>query len=525
MTVDSRLHDDAHDAVRSMLEARAVRLRPAPLDVPALIADVSQAAIRPGWLASLAPRLSVAVAAAAIVLVMSALVVGPMFLQPAGSEVPSASGAAVTSPGASNPAPEAVRMLTAAELGDLARTRSAELDARLAAVRGSLTVLLDPRCSGAACATVTLEGAGDGLALRLGPDFVGDVGTDASGTTNGAYVVRFTAERDRDRPVVLVLGRLINERAEGFTSSVRQLVAEDPGRSGSYAAIDGWLVRGQAHSCPYALAPTPAPTDTPIYGCPTDEYLTDEAFQPVRLDGSGVGPDPAVYLPVGSYQAWAPGPLAGPNGGVAPRRAIYLLQRQQDSACPGYGAGCGLQVSRWGVITGRLDPIPPGPSGSPTMIPDPDPSPISAQSGDAWTVADLVESRHEWDAAEYLVSGWLVATPPLRCLSHPVPSGLPDFGCAEVDWLTDEPFQPWVAGPQVAGTRDPDIGIRVQNGAYAAFAPSPGSEESGGGREPRFGTWVVRFAVRSTCDYAVTDPGVDCAGGPFFTWELMRRIP
>lgn len=509
----------AHDTVRSMLEARAERLRPAPLDVPALIADVPQAAIRPGWFGTLAPRLSVAVAAAAMVLVTSALVVGPLAVQPAGSQVPSASSAAVTSPGASTGAPEAVRMLIAPELGDLARTRSAELDARLAAVRGTLTVLLDPRCSGAACATVTLEGAGEGFALRLGPDFVGDVGTDGSGTTNGAYVVRFSAERNHDRPVVVVLGRLINERAEGFTSSVRQLVAEDPGRPGSYAAIDGWLVRSPLRLCPLTVSPT----DTPTYDCPSADYLTDEEFQPARRGGGAMRPERGISLPTGSYTTWAPDPMTIADSGVAPRRAVYLLQRQQDSACPGYGAGCGLQVSRWGVITGRLDPIPPYPSESPAVSLAPDPSPISATSGDPWTVADLLGTRHESNA-EYLVRGWLVATPPLRCLAPPLPSGLPDYGCDEVDWLTDEAFQPWVTTAQVAGIRAPDVGMRVQNGAYAAFAPSPGFGEPGGGREPRFGIWLVRFAVYSTCDYGALDPGVACAGGPLFTWEVIRRL-
>jgi len=69
------------------------------------------------------------------------------------------------------------------------------------------------------------------------------------------------------------------------------------------------------------------------------------------------------------------------DSGVAPRRAVYLLQRQQDSACPGYGAGCGLQVSRWGVITGRLDPIPDGPAPAISSPPDPEPSEPAAATG------------------------------------------------------------------------------------------------------------------------------------------------
>lgn len=514
MTDEAMGRGPVHDPIRSMLEARADRLRPRPFEVPSLIADVPQATTRSGWLGTFAPRLSVAAIAAVVVLVAAAVVTGPLLLLPAGSEGPSASRSEVASPEGSTAAPETVRMLTAAELGDLARTRSAELGSRLAAVRGALTIAFDPRCSGAACATATLNGAGEGVVLRLGPDFF-DLGV-GSGTMNGAYVVRFTAERDRDRPVVDVLGRLITEHADSFTSSVHQLIAEDPGRTGSYAAVDGWLVRSAFHPCPSYVVPT-------IYGCPTDEYLTDEAFQPMRPDGSSVGPAKSIYMPAGSYQNWAPDPLADPDGGVAPRRAVYLLQKQRASGCAGSDGDCRMLASQWGMIAGRLDPIPPVPPGSPPPSRAPSQSPIATASGDPWTVAVLLGSKYE-SAADYLVRGWLVATPPLRCLSRPVPYGLPDYGCDEVDWLTDEAFQPWVTKPQGAEVRAPEVGMRVQNGAYAAFAPSPGFGEPGGGREPRLGTWIVRFGIRSTCEYAQLDPDVACAGGPFFTWEVIRRL-
>lgn len=368
----------AHDAVRSMLEGRAERLRPAPFDLPTLIADVPQVADRLSWLAILAPRLSVAGAAAAVVLVASALVAGPLLLRPAGPAVPSAGVASLTPSGSA--APANVRALTAAEVGDLARTRSTELASQLAAVRGTITVVIDPRCSGAACATATLDGAGEGFVLRPSMALVTEF-TRGRAYPSGVFVVQFTGERDRDRPVVDVLGRLVTNRVDSFTNSVRQLVAESPGRGGSYAAVDGWLVRTALQPCPSIVVPSAA-SEAPVYGCPADEYLTDEAFQPTRPGGGSVGPESGIYLPVGSYQLWAPDPMAIPDGGVAPRRAVYLLQKQQVSGCPAVGEGCALQVSRWGVIAGRFDPIPGNPATASPAPPDPRPSgpPVAAGS-------------------------------------------------------------------------------------------------------------------------------------------------
>jgi hypothetical protein len=121
---------------------------------------------------------------------------------------------------------------------------------------------------------------------------------------------------------------------------------------------------------------------------------------------------------------------------------------------------------------------------------------------------------------EFLVRGWLVATPPLRCQARPIPSGLPNYRCDERDWLTDERFQPWTTDGTTGSARDPAVGLQVQIGAYEAFAPNP-AISSGGGREPRLGTYLVRFSVHAACEYARAGP--DCAGGLLFTWEIVDR--
>lgn len=374
MSVGASSHDAAHDAVRSMLEARTDRLRPVPFDVPALVADVPQVAARSSWLSTLTPRLSVAAAAVGVVLVASALVVGPLLMRPAGSQVPTVGSAAVTSPRASNLAPEAVRALTATEVGDLARTRSAELASRLAAVRGTITVDAVPRCRRLDCSTVTLSDSGTGFVMQFHPSMRTELRPVGLNVTDGAFVIRFTSDVESEGPVVEILGRLITEQVDGFTSSVRHLVAEDPGAVGSFAAVDGWLVRSPLHPCASVVLLTPAPPNAPTYGCPSDEYLTDEAFQPAWLDGSSVGPESAIYLPVGSYQAWAPDPGTLPDGVVAPQRAVYLLRRDRATGCPG-GSDCSSPISRWGVIAGRLDPIPVAPSSTTATPTPPDPGP------------------------------------------------------------------------------------------------------------------------------------------------------
>jgi hypothetical protein len=172
-------------------------------------------------------------------------------------------------------------------------------------------------------------------------------------------------------------------------------------------------------------------------------------------------------------------------------------------------------------LVGRLDSIWDSPAASPSSPPA-----TTSPSSIASSVADvLVQQSTDVHPQEFTIHAYLVATPPLRCrLAEPVPSGLPAYGCDEVDWLTDDPFQPWVADGITGTTRQPPVGIRVQNGAYQAFAPDPSSGQLGA-REPRLGTYVVRFGVRSSCDYAIRSPETTCLGGPILNWELVDRLP
>jgi hypothetical protein len=171
--------------------------------------------------------------------------------------------------------------------------------------------------------------------------------------------VRFTSEREGRNPVVDVLGRLEDATPGQPTVRVETLVAAISGDVGVLVAVDGWLVRSPLHPCPSIPQPTPAPTDRPVYGCPDDEYLTDEAFQPLRIDGSVVGPAGAIDVPVDSYDAWAPDPLTVPDGGVAPRRAIYVIRRAAP-VCPPGSLCPAILPWRQATIVGRLDPLPDG---------------------------------------------------------------------------------------------------------------------------------------------------------------------
>jgi hypothetical protein len=334
-------------------------------------------------------------------------------------------------------------------------------------------------------------------------------------------VIRFTPEIENGLPIVEALGELRTGMSGGLTSTVIELLYDEVGAVGSYAAVGGWLVRTPLHPCASFSVPSDAPSDLPTYGCPEADYLTDAEFQPVRPDGS-TGPAKGILLPIESYAKWAPNP-AVLSSGVQPRRATFLLQLVHESACgPTDDCLAGPLIRRW-QIAARLEPIPelnaaPMPSAS-TM------DPVAPSSGDAWTVARLVSLPVRTSPADFLVRGYLVASPPLRCYrAEPVPSGLPDYGCGEFDWLTDDPFQPWVADGITGSTRQPPVGIRVQNGAYQAFAPDP-SPGQFGAREPRLGTYVVRFGVRSSCDYAIRSPDTTCLGGPSFTWEVVGRLP
>jgi hypothetical protein len=265
--------------------------------------------------------------------------------------------------------------------------------------------------------------------------------------------------------------------------------------------VDGWLVRDPLHPC----ASDPR-NPVVAYGCPSDDWLSEEEFQPLQADGSSIGPRASILLSSGSYDRWAPNPAPAGLGdrGVEPRHAIYLLWLVSDGCGP--NADCATPPPRWRIV-GRFDPLPD------LLQSSPSPSSQPPSTGVVHTVAELVADPASFLNQDVTVAGWLVATPPLKCV-----------GSCEFDWITDAPFQPWVADGQKGSTREPAVGIRVQNGAYAAFAPSPATGDFGS-RTPQFGDWILRQSIGSTCSDAGQPPTVVCAGGRTIHWEVIRRLP
>jgi hypothetical protein len=349
-------------AIRAMLEDRAGRLRPVQIDVPAIVTGVVTRPRRAGWFATIAPRVSVAVAAAMVLVVGSALTVGSLRDRPASSVAPT--GASEAPPAIASAATGGVRALGAAELGDLARTRSAELAPRIVVVRGVLTVTDEQgrRCATPTCATGQLLGAGGGLELRLTSDLVAEFADVGSPTIAGPFAVRFTTESADGRPVVEVLDRLITDQANGWTSSTSGARAVDPEGGPAFAAVDGWLVRTPFLPCPTNAGGTVdrgGDGSISVSDCPNRAYLTDIEFQPLQPDGSSIGTAAALSLPSGSYEDWAPDPAPFGEGGVMPRRAVYLLHREAISCNTLRLEECSrLVVGAGWTIVARLEPIP-----------------------------------------------------------------------------------------------------------------------------------------------------------------------
>ena len=508
-------------AIVSMLTARSDRAARYRFDLHAIVASAGPQARRFSPSSRFIGRISLAATGLAAVMVIAALVGSSLLEKPGTSHGPIGSESTISSSGSfsptaspsTTPPTEAIRILSAAEAGQLIRSQSVAHAGSLLVVNGRLipgeTVVT--QCASGPCGSVLLADAGGGFVVRPIGDF-GPGPSNPSVLLAGTFVLRLSATVSNDLRIVDFVGVLTTPPNGGPAWFVQDLLDGAAHVDGAYAAVDGWLVRDPDHPC----ASDPR-NPVVAYGCPSDDWLSEDRFQPLQENGQSIGPPAAIDLSTGSYDRWAPDPApAGFGGrGVEPRHAIYLLRLVSDGCRP--GAYCLAPAPRWRIV-GRFDPLPD------PLQPAPSPSTEPPSTDVVHTVAQLVADPFAFTNRDITVSGWLVATPLLRCLEHPVPSGEPDYGCDEVDWLTDDAFQPWVSNGSSGGTREPAVGIRVQNGAYAAFAPSPAFGEIGA-RVPWLGDWVLRASIGSTCPDASQPPQLMCAGGPIIHWEVIARLP
>ena len=499
-------------AIRAMLEDRASRAGPFRMDVATVVASAGPRASRGLLGGRRTERFAVGATAIAAVIVAAVLVAGPLAAPPAGppgpTSPPGSTGPVASSSGPSPSALPEARLLTAAEFGELVRTRSTSLDPITVAVSGTLESDPTVRCRASKCSTV-LAGSGG---VHVTP--VGDIGPgpwDGSGRLTGTFALRTRALEPVDAHVAEYVGTLTVPPTGGPAWFVQDLREGAVTAEGAYAAVQGWLVRDPVHPC----ASNPRP-QVVAYGCPTDDWLSESEFQPLQADGSSIGPPAAVPLSSGTYDEWAPDPASfGPdNVGVQPRYAVYLMWLVSDGCGP--NADCAPPPPRWRIV-GRFDPI--VPVADPVVSPSPSPATVehSTPSG-IWTVAQLMDERPP-TTTDYVLDGWLEAVlqPGVRCAFHPTPTGWPLHGCGRADCLTDAPFHP---RPLFA---NPDVGILVQSGAYDAFAPNPMWVEQLA--EPRAGRYIVRVAVHASCEAEFPSPDPACLGGPVWTSEIVGTVP
>ena len=516
MTVGSEPTDDA---IREMLQARAGRGGPVPFDASVVAAEaIRRARARPRPM-PLVPRLAVAMTSLAAVIVIAVLLARP-FGDRAASAPPTLAPASDSANGTPSPTPFATpRLLSPAEVGVLVRTRAAELAGTIVAVSGRLETDPSVRCRAFACATV-LADSGGGFFVRP----VGDIGPgpwDGSGPKDGTFALRITPSLAAGQPGVEYIGDLTTPKDGGLAWSVTDILGGAAPNEGSYAAVDGWLVRDGFHPCGSISRPSGI-----AYGCPTDDWLTEAAYQPTQPDGSMIGPGAAILFSSGTYDNWAPYPARHGYGsvGVEPSHAVYLMWLVNDGCGPTADCALSPEGVHWRIV-GRFDPIPNLESPNKLEASAPMPSVVPPASGTAWTVADLADRiSMPMPSGVFIVRAWLVATPVLRglCVSSPA---LPAYGCSENDWLTDEPFQPWISDGTTGSTRDPRVGLQVQNGAYATFA-SPPATGTFGARDPRLGTYLVRATPHDACGplpSASTD--LPCTAPLVILWEIVAHLP
>jgi hypothetical protein len=348
------------DDIRAMLAARADRAIVGATPADALLAAARERAVadprtRRGRFGVVRPMpmLAGGVASLAVLAIAVVLVAVPLTSRPPASAVPSGGPSmAVASSGppaspAANPSPD-VRILTTRELADLIASRGADLAGLTIAVRGEIVDPL-PGCRGGAyCPPAAL--AGTAIAVRP----VGDIGPgpwDGSGSKSGFFALRLTSGAGGAAgPIAAEYLGDIRPAKDGLAWSVADLVAGKAREETGFVAVRGWLVRTPLHSCPSI--------QRPAFGCPSDDFITPDRFQPLHADGSSSGPSDGLYLPSGTYGEWAPEPTSF-GLGVEPREATYLMAWTAVAPWCAPNADCyvGPESFHW-LIRGRLDPIP-----------------------------------------------------------------------------------------------------------------------------------------------------------------------
>jgi hypothetical protein len=359
------------DDIRAMLAARADRATVGRSHGQAILASGTRLAaaeprVRRGrWrLTGPLPRFASAAASLVAGVLVVALVAVPLANRPPVSAIPSVGPSAANAPSPPAPTPTATLMpdaqvLTPQDLGSLMESRGAELAGFVVAAEGKL--MPDPSilCArGTVCGNTILAGAGASFLIKP----VGDIGPgpwDGSGPKSGTFALRITDDLgDGGRTIVDYIGDLL-PAADRLAWSVGDLLAGEAREEVGYVAVRAWLVRTPFHPCPaFQVAPgNGVVATTPSYGCPTDDWLTNERQQPLRADGSSLGPENGLYMPSRTYDEWAPDPTAF-GLGVEPRQATYLLAWRAVAPC-GPLADCyvGPEHFHW-LMQGRLDPIP-----------------------------------------------------------------------------------------------------------------------------------------------------------------------
>ncbi len=534
------------EEIREMLAARGARARTGGLlDEARSYAQSNPRRRLDRWLPSMRPLLA-GLAGVGLVAVLGVVVAGLVARGPStdgpsgpsgpsgppgtsgtfGSSAPSAGATSAASPSPVPPASPVIGggpILTPDALSALMAADPGALTGQVFVVRGRLAADAGRPCASSGdsgpCPPVVLVGLDGAIVVPIGDRGPGP--WDSGGAAlEGDLALRVTGATG---PFVLeFLGLVEWPPRLMHTWAVPGLIAADPPDGPALYLVRAWIVSMPPLPCPFPLATPGNSLGLSYTVCPFGTYLTDERYEPVH--GNQIGP-PTDGLQVQSGSA-TPQPAEG----------YFLVQRIVIPPCgPTADCATGPADRHWRLVATAW-PTPPG-AGEATPTPalaTPSPVPSStstpAPTGAARphrTVAQLAALPLDELPGEFVVDAWLVATPPLRCRLPPLASGALDLRCGEADWLTDAPFQPWTADGTSGSARGPDpaTGVRVPNGTYARFAPGPAPVPGGyGALEPRFGTYLIRTSVHSTCELVPLPTGAVCAGGPVWVVEVVGRL-